>query len=122
MTQSNESLNSENINKETTVISNSSKVKSSFILLPETKLEMNQNVTKKELLERIEENEEQQRNPICWTKIIWAFTSFCISLADVTVVIYLSYLHFSERSDIIAWMMLLPILLNFIGIFTFLSE
>lgn len=55
-------------------------------------------------------------------KIIWSFLSFLISVADVTVIIWLSYLHFSHSQDILAWLMLLPILLNFIGIFTFLSK
>jgi len=55
-------------------------------------------------------------------KIVWAFISFLISTADVMVIIWLSYLHFSHSSDLIAWLMLLPILLNFIGIFTFLSK
>lgn len=55
-------------------------------------------------------------------KIIWAFLSFLISVADVTVIIYLSYLHFNHSQDMMAWLMLLPIVLNFIGIFTFLSK
>lgn len=56
-------------------------------------------------------------------KIIWAFLSFVISVTDVTVIIYLSYLHFNHSEDnMMAWLMLLPIVLNFIGIFTFLSK
>ncbi|KAG4069047.1 hypothetical protein HA402_008358 [Bradysia odoriphaga] len=56
-------------------------------------------------------------------KIIWAFLSFLISVTDVTVIIYLSYLHFNHSEDnMMAWLMLLPIVLNFIGIFTFLSN
>lgn len=55
-------------------------------------------------------------------KIIWAFVSFLISVGDVTVIIYLSYLHFNHSQDMMAWLMLLPIVLNFIGIFTFLSK
>ncbi|KAJ6625685.1 hypothetical protein Bhyg_16313 [Pseudolycoriella hygida] len=56
-------------------------------------------------------------------KIIWAFLSFLISVTDVTVIIYLSYLHFHHSEDnMMAWLMLLPIVLNFIGIFTFLSN
>lgn len=85
-------------------------------------MEINQNLSVKELLERVEEDKDEQKKPIRWTKIIWAFISFWISLADISLVIYVSYLHFSNSSDIFAWLMLLPILLNFIGIFTFLSE
>lgn len=55
-------------------------------------------------------------------KIVWAFLSFLLSVADVTVIIYLSYLHFHHSQDMMAWLMLLPIVLNFIGIFTFLSK
>jgi len=55
-------------------------------------------------------------------KLFWIFVTFIISVADVTVIIWLSYLHFSHSSDLVAWLMLLPILLNFIGIFTFLSK
>lgn len=55
-------------------------------------------------------------------KMFWSFVSFLISVADVTVIIYLSYSHFHHSQDMMAWLMLLPILLNFIGIFTFLSK
>lgn len=55
-------------------------------------------------------------------KIVWSFISFLLSVADVTVIIYLSYMHFHHSQDMMAWLMLLPILLNFIGIFTFLSK
>lgn len=64
---------------------------------------------------------ESERCVSRW-KIIWAFVSFLISVADVTVIIYLSYLHFNHSQDMMAWLMLLPIVLNFIGIFTFLSK
>lgn len=85
-------------------------------------MEINQNLSVKELIERVEEENETEKKPIRWTKIIWSFISFLISLADISLVIYVSYLHFRNSSDIVAWLMLLPILLNFIGIFTFLSE
>lgn len=77
----------------------------------------------KEKMDKIEiEKEECHKKCVHWAKIVWSFISFWISVADVTVIIYLSYLHFHHSSDIMAWLMLLPILLNFIGIFTFLSE
>ncbi len=65
---------------------------------------------------------ETKERCISRIKIVWAFVSFLITVADVTVIIYLSYLHFSHSSDLIAWLMLLPILLNFIGIYTFLNK
>lgn len=77
----------------------------------------------KKTLEKIEiEKEEQCKKCVHWSKVIWAFVGFLISVADVTVILYLAYLHFHHSQDIMAWLMLLPILLNFIGIFTFLSE
>lgn len=86
-------------------------------------VEMRKGFSEKEQMEKIEiEAEERKKRCVHWTKIIWSFISFLISVADVTVIIYLSYLHFHHSSDIIAWLMLMPILLNFIGIFTFLSE
>jgi hypothetical protein len=73
-------------------------------------------------LEKIAKKEEKHRRCLSKIKIIWAFISCLISAADVVVIIVLSYLHFIHEHDIIAWLMLLPILLNFIGIFTFLSK
>lgn len=65
---------------------------------------------------------ECRKRCISRLKIVWAFVSFLLSVADVTVIIYLSYLHFHHSQDLMAWLMLLPIVLNFIGIFTFLSK
>jgi hypothetical protein len=65
---------------------------------------------------------KERHGPVPRLRIIWSFISFSLTVADVTVIIYLSSLHFSHSSDLIAWLMLLPILLNFIGIFTFLSK
>lgn len=65
---------------------------------------------------------ECRKRCISRVKIIWAFISFLLSVADVTVIIYLSYLHFHHSQDLMAWLMLMPIVLNFIGIFTFLSK
>lgn len=59
---------------------------------------------------------------VSYWKIFWALLSFLISVADVTVIIYLSYVHFSHSQDLMAWLMCMPIVLNFIGIFTFLSK
>ncbi len=55
-------------------------------------------------------------------KIIWSFISFLLSGTDMAVIIWLSHLHFSSNESIIAWLMLTPILLNFVGIFTYLSK
>jgi len=80
------------------------------------------NLNAKELEDKAARRAECRRRLVPKFKIAWAFISFLISLADVTVIIYLSYLHFSHSSDLVAWLMLLPILLNFIGIFTFLAK
>lgn len=78
----------------------------------------------KDKLEKIEIGGEERCKLRCihWTKVVWAFIILWVSVADVTVIIYLSYVHFHHSADIQAWLMLLPILMNFIGIFTFLSE
>jgi len=73
-------------------------------------------------LEKTARKEERHKRCISRIKILWSFISCLISAADVIVIIVLSYLHFIHEQDIIAWLMLLPILLNFIGIFTFLSK
>ncbi|CAL8089666.1 unnamed protein product [Orchesella dallaii] len=70
----------------------------------------------------VKDEDGKCRKCVHWTKVIWSFVTFVISVTDVLVIIYLSYLHFHHSSDIIAWLMLLPILMNFIGIFTFLSD
>ena len=66
---------------------------------------------------------DRSKKQDCGTKsIAWPLFSFLASAADVVVILYLAYTHFVHSHDILGWLMLLLILLNFIGIFAFLSK